>query len=139
MSQQNPAIYAQAIQAQLKTIFGEGFPVYQNFNRQEFTEADVDGFLTWQLRSVHQPVYTGRNQNNKGIDTPVFQISIFHTNSEDALNLTNDLLQSLHGYSGTFGGLIEVAKADVYMHYATYDNDLGLQQVSLDCTLYIST
>jgi len=138
MSQQNPAIYAQAIQAQLKSIFGEEFPVYQNFNRQEFLEAET-GFVTWQLRAVHQPVYTGQNQNNKGIDTPVFQISIFHVDSDVALTLTNDLLQSLHGYSGLFGGLIEVAKADVYMHYATYDNDLGLQQISLDCTLYIST
>ena len=138
MSQQNPLVYAQAIQAQLKTIFGAEFPIYQNFNRQEFLELDT-GFVTWQLRAVHQPVYTGQNQNNKGIDTPVFQISIFHADSDVALTLTNDLLQSLHGYSGLFGGLIEVAKADVYMHYATYDNDLGLQQVSLDCTLYIST
>ncbi len=32
-------------------------------------------FITWMLRNVHQPVYTGTQQSNKGIDRPIFQIS----------------------------------------------------------------
>lgn len=137
MSQQNPYIYAQAIQAHLTSIFGS-IPVYQNFNREEDIDA-VNGFVTWQLRAVHQPVYTGQNQNNKGIDRPVFQISIFCQDADTTYVLSNNLLQSLHGYSGLFGGLIQIAKADVFWHYATYDNDLGLHQIFLDCTLDIST
>jgi len=35
------------------------------------------------LRNVHQPVYTGTQQSNKGIDRPVFQISIFNLLSEN--------------------------------------------------------
>jgi hypothetical protein len=135
MSQQNPAVYAQAIQAHLSGIVSP-VPVYANFNRNFAVETK---FLTWQLRDIHQPVYTGVNQNNKGIDTPVFQISIFTQNMSDCFNLSNDILQSLHGYNGVFGGLFYISKADVYWLYNTYDDELNLQQIILDCTLHIPT
>ena len=131
-TQNNPYVYAQAIQTQLQSIVD--VPVYANFNRNYATEAS---FLTWQLRNVHQPVYTGQTQNNKGIDTPTFQISTFSQSMQTAFNLSDDILQSLHGYSGEFGGQFFVAKADVLWLYNTYDNDLGLNQIILDCTLYI--
>ena len=70
------------------------------FNRNYATQPK---FLTWQLRDVHQPVYTGQTQSNKGIDRPVFQISVFAQSMVDAFNLSNTILQSLHGYSGQFG------------------------------------
>lgn len=133
-TQQNPSIYAQAIQAQLDSIVD--VPVYANFNRNFATEP---AFLTWQLRNIHQPVYTGQTQSNKGIDRPVFQISIFAQSMESAFNLSNDILQSLHGYSGEFGNEFFVAKADVIWLYNTYDNALGLNQIVLDCTLDIPT
>jgi hypothetical protein len=92
---------------------------------------------------VHQPVYTGQTQNNKGIDRPVFQITLFGQNMSDTFNLSNDVLQSLHGYSGTFGNPATsgffVAKADVTWLYNTYDDELGLNQIILDCTLDIPT
>jgi hypothetical protein len=92
---------------------------------------------------VHQPVYTGQTQSNKGIDTPVFQISIFTKEMTTAFNLSNDILQDLHGYSGMFGnpdttGFV-IAKADVVWLYNTFDDEVGLNQIILDCTLYIST
>ena len=71
-TQQNPSVYAQCIQYQLSDIVD--VPVYANFNRNWATEPS---FLTWQLRNIHQPVYTGQDQNNKGIDRPVFQINVF--------------------------------------------------------------
>lgn len=135
MSQQNPSTYAAAIQTQLSGIVTP-VPVYANFNRNYATEPK---FLTWQLRNVHQPVYTGVNQNNKGIDTPIFQISVFSQSMTDCFSLSNQILQSLHGYSGLFGGLFYISKADVFWLYNTYDNELGLQQIILDCTLYIPT
>jgi hypothetical protein len=137
MTQQNPAAYAAAIQNQLTTVFAP-VPVYANFNRNFATQ---DTFVTWQLRNIHQPVYTGQTQNNKGIDTPTFQVSIFSQSFNSALNLSNDLLQDLHGYSGQFGGVsgFNVSKIDIYWLYNTYDNELGLNQVILDCTLYIPT
>ena len=135
MSQQNPSTYAAAIQTQLSGIVTP-VPVYANFNRNYATEPK---FLTWQLRNVHQPVYTGVNQNNKGIDTPTFQISVFSQSMTDCFYLSNQILQSLHGYSGLFGGLFYISKADVFWLYNTYDNELGLQQIILDCTLYIPT
>lgn len=137
MTQQNPSQYAQAIQAQLDAILS--IPVYANFNRNFATEPD---FATWQLRNVHQPVYTGQNQNNKGIDRPIFQISIFSQNMQNAFNNSNTILQSLHGYSGLFGGAtygIQIAKADVSWLYNTYDNTIGLHQIILDCQLDIPT
>jgi hypothetical protein len=135
MSQNNPADYAKAIQFQLASIVTP-VPVYANFNRNFATQPK---FLTWNLRNVHQPVYTGTNQNNKGIDRPIFQISIFAQSFEDAMNLSNTILQSLHGYSGQFGGVngFYISKADVDWLYNTYDNEIGLQQVILDCTLDI--
>ena len=149
MSQNNPSVYAQAIQYQLLSIMNPGYdpldpvitiPVYANFNRNYATQPK---FLTWQLRSVHQPVYTGQTQNNKGIDRPTFQTSIFAKDMDDAFNMSNTVLQSLHGYSGTFGdpdnGGFFIAKADVYWQYNSYDNDLGLNQIFLDCTLDIPT
>jgi len=137
MSQNNPATYAKAIQYQLASIVTP-IPVYANFNRNFATEPK---FLTWNLRNIHQDVFTGTNQNNKSIDRPIFQISIFTTLFEDAMNTSNLILQSLHGYSGQFGGStgFYIAKADVDWLYNTYDNEIGLQQVILDCTLDIPT
>ncbi|HSG51938.1 MAG TPA: hypothetical protein VLA40_07495 [Rheinheimera sp.] len=137
MSQNNPAVYAQAIQAQLASIVAP-VPVYANFNRNYATQPK---FITWNLRNVHQPVYTGTNQNNKGIDRPIFQISVFTQSFADAMTISNSILQSLHGYSGQFGGAtgFYISKADVDWLYNTYDNEIGLQQVIMDCTLDIPT
>jgi hypothetical protein len=136
-TQLNPVNYAETIQYQLTDIVAP-IPVYANFNRNY---AKQPSFLTWQLRNVHQPVYTGQTQSNKGIDTPVFQISVFSQDMGTAFNLGNDILQSLHGYSGVFGNPdtsgFFVAKADVYWLYNSYDNELGLHQIFLDCTLYV--
>jgi len=137
--QQNPAIYAECIQYQLENIVTP-IPVYANFNRNWAKEPQ---FVTWHLRNIHQPVYTGQTQNNKGIDRPVFQMSIFSQKLEDALNISNNILQSLHGYSGVFGdpgttGFF-IAKADIVWLYNTYDDKVGLQQIIMDCTLDVPT
>ena len=134
-TQNNPYVYAEAIQYQLADIVTP-VPVYSNFNRNY---AKQPQFLTWQLRNIHQDVYTGGIQSNKGIDTPIFQISIFAQNKADAFNLSNDILQSLHGYSGQFGGPdgFFIAKADVHWLYNSYDNELGLNQIFLDCMIYV--
>lgn len=134
-TQQNPTTYATAIQAHLTGIVTPT-PVYANFNRN-FAKQPL--FMTWQLRNVYQPVYTGQTQSNKGIDRPVFQISIFGQSMQNAFNLSNTVLQSLHGYSGQFGGLFWIAKADVNWLYNTFDGDLGLHQIILDTTLDIPT
>lgn len=133
--QNNPLSYAKAIQYQLESILTP-VPVYINFNRNWATQPK---FATWQLRNVHQPVYTGQTQGNKGIDRPIFQISLFAQDATDVFNLSNTVLQSLHGYSGQFGGSegFFVAKADVVWLYNTYDDSIKLQQIILDCTLDI--
>jgi hypothetical protein len=133
--QNNPLDYAKAIQYQLEQIL-DPVPVYINFNRNWATQPK---FATWQLRNVHQPVYTGQTQGNKGIDTPIFQISLFAQDATDVFNLSNTVLQSLHGYSGQFGGVsgFFIAKADVTWLYNTYDDSIKLQQIILDCTLDI--
>lgn len=138
-AQQNPTIYAECIQWQLTSIVTT-VPVYAVFNRNYAVQPL---FVTWQLRNVHQPVYTGQTQSNKGIDQPIFQITLFGQSMSDTFNLSNDVLQSLHGYSGTFGdpdasGFF-VAKADVSLLYNTYDDELGLNQIIMDCTLDIPT
>ena len=137
-TQQNPVAYAKAIQAQLVSIVTP-VPVYASFNRNFATQPK---FITWDLRNVHQPVYTGQDQNNKGIDRPVFQISIFTQVIEDGFTISNQILQSLHGYSGLFGGStngFQISKADVQWLYNSYDNDNKLAEVFLDCTLDIPT
>lgn len=136
MAQMNPVDYGKAIQYQLSQIVTP-VPVYSAFNRNFATEPK---FLTWMLRNVHQPVYTGQNQNNKGIDRPVFQISIFTTVIEDGFTISNQVLQSLHGYSGQFGSPTEgfwIAKADVFWLYNSYDNETKMAQIFLDCTIDI--
>jgi hypothetical protein len=139
-TQQNPAVYAQCIQYQLASIVTPK-PVYANFNRNWATQPS--GFLTWNLRNVHQPVYTGQQQNNKGIDRPIFQVSVFAKDMDDTFNLANQVIQSLNGYSGTFGNPATngfwVAKVEVVWLYNTYDDTLGLNQVILDCTMDIPT
>lgn len=137
-TQQNPAVYAQAIQYQLDSIL-DPIPVFVNFNRN--WNKTQTKFVTWQLRNVHQPVYTGTTQSNKGIDTPVFQVSVFATTVDDAFNISNTILQSLHGYSGILGNPATtgfyISKTDVVWLYNTYDNEIGMQQIILDCTLYV--
>ncbi|MFZ2736629.1 MAG: hypothetical protein WBI20_14870 [Burkholderiaceae bacterium] len=138
MTQQNPVNYAKAIQAHLAAIVAP-VPVYAAFNRNFATQPK---FITWQLRNIHQPVYTGIYQNNKGIDTPVFQISIFTQQIEEGFIISHQILQSLHGYAGLFGGStygFNIAKADVSWLYNSYDDEEKLAQVFLDCTLDIST
>ena len=136
-TQMNPVNYGEAIQYQLSQIVTP-VPVYALFNRNYATEPK---FLTWQLRNVHQPVYTGQTQSNKGIDRPIFQTTVFAKSMTDAFNLANTILQSLHGYSGQFGGSggFFIAKADVDWLYHTYDNELGLHQIILDTTLDVPT
>ena len=98
--------------------------------------------MTWMLRNVHQPVYTGSNQANKGIDRPVFQISIFTQVIEDGFAISNQILQSLHGYSGLFGGAtdgFQISKADVQWLYNSYDNENKLAEIFLDCTIDVPT
>jgi len=137
-TQLNPVNYAEAIQYQLSNIVSP-VPVFNLFNRN--FKSTVPKFITWQLRNVHQPVYTGQQQGNKGIDRPIFQISVFAQQDIDALTISNTILQSLHGYSGMFGNPATtgffIAKADVNWLYNTYDNTLGLAQVIMDCTLDI--
>jgi len=137
-TQQNVNQYAKAIQAQLSGIISP-IPVYANFNRNFATQPN---FVTWQLRNVHQPVYTGSTQSVKGIDTPIFQMSVFSTTMENSFLTANTILQSLHGYSGLFGGAtygFQISKADVVWLYNGYDNEINLFNIFMDCTLYIPT
>jgi hypothetical protein len=137
-TQQNPVQYAKAIQYQLASIVTP-VPVYASFNRNFATQPK---FITWMLRNVHQPVYTGANQANKGIDRPTFQISVFTQVIEDGFTISNQILQSLHGYAGLFGGAtdgFQISKADVHWLYNSYDNEQKLAQVFMDCTLDIPT
>jgi hypothetical protein len=134
-TQNNPVDYAKAIQYQLVGTVSP-IPVYSVFNRNYATQPK---FLTWQLRNVHQPVYTGQTQSVKGIDRPIFQVSIFAKETIDAFNISDTILQSLHGYSGQFGGVngFYVSKIDINWLYNSYDNELGINQIFLDCTLDI--
>jgi len=137
-TQMNPVDYAKAIQAHLSGIVTP-VPVYAAFNRNFATQPK---FITWMLRNVHQPVYTGPVQSIKGIDTPIFQISVFTQAIEDGFTISNQILQSLHGYSGLFGGTtygIQISKADVTWLYNSYDNEQKLAQVFLDCQLQVPT
>lgn len=138
MAQNNPVVYGKAIQAALQAVVNP-VPVYASFNRNYATQPK---FLTWNLRNVHQDVYTGPNQNNKGIDRPIFQVSIFTQVIEDGFTISNQILQSLHGFSGLFGGSpngIYVSKVDISWLYNSYDNEEKLAQIFLDCQLDIPT
>jgi len=138
-TQQNVNDYAKAIQWQLSDIISP-VPVYANFNRNFATQND---FVTWQLRNVHQPVYTGQIQSIKGIDRPIFQMSVFSTSMENSFQTANTILQALHGYSGIFGDpsgtSFPISKADVVWLYNGYDNEINLFNIFMDCTLDIPT
>jgi len=133
--QNNVSTYALAIQAQLTTTVSP-VPVYGSFNRNF---ASQQKFVTWNLRNVHQEVYTGTTQSVKGIDRPIFQTNIYAGSLQDAFGIANTIIQALHGYSGQFGGLFYVSKIDVDFLYNSYDNDIGLHSIYLDCTLDIPT
>lgn len=134
-TQNNITQYAKAIQEQLTSI-ANPVPVYAMFNRNFATQPI---FVTWQLRNVHQDVYTGNYQGNKGIDRPTFQISVFSTEMGAGFALTNTIIQSLHGYAGNFGttNAFYIAKADVTMLYNGYDDEIDLYNIFMDCTLDI--
>jgi hypothetical protein len=131
--------YATAIQWQLNDIITP-VPVYSNFNRNWATQ---EKFVTWHLTNVHQPVYTGIPQNNKGIDTPTFDISIYTKEMPDCYDIADSIIQALHGYQGMFGNPstsgFPISKADVVMRYQSYDDEIRLYNILMDCTLYIPT
>ncbi len=137
MAQTNVFALGETIQYQLAQIVAP-VPVYAAFNRNFATQPK---FVTWMLRNVHQPVYTGQTQSNKGIDTPIFQISVFTQKIEDGFTVSNQIMQALHGYSGTFGNPSTngffVAKVDVQWLYNTFNNEENLAQVIMDATMYI--
>ena len=135
--QNNVSDYALAIQAQLTTTVSP-VPVYGSFNRNF---ASQQKFVTWNLRSVHQPVYTGSTQSVKGIDRPIFQTNIYAGTLQDAFGIANTIIQALHGYSGQFGGIsgFYVSMIDIDFLYNTYENDIGLHSIFLDCTMDIPT
>lgn len=137
MAQQlNVVQYGKAIQYQLTQIVNP-VPVYAAFNRNFATQPK---FVTWMLRDVHQPVYTGPVQSVKGIDRPTFQISIFTQQIEDGFTISDQILQSLHGYSGRLGSVTDgfyISKADVLWLYNNYNNEEKMAQIFLDCTLDI--
>ena len=139
MAQLSAKDIGEAIQYQLAQIVAP-VPVYAAFNRNFATQPK---FLTWHVRNIHQPVYTGPVQGIKGIDTPVFQISIFTQQIEDGFLISDQILQSLHGYSWMFGdptqGGFDISKADVMWLYNGYDNEDKLAQIFMDCTIYIPT
>lgn len=136
-SQNNVLNYATAIQAQLTSTVNP-VPVYASFNRNFATQQK---FVTWNLRNVHQPVYTGSTQSVKGIDRPIFQTNIYAGTLQDAFSIANTIIQALHGYSGQFGGVsgFYVSKIDVNFLYNTFDNELNLHSIYLDCTMDIPT
>ena len=106
MGQNNVIQYGKAFQNKLESVVSP-VPVYAAFNRNFATQPK---FVTWNLRNVHQPVFTGQTQNNKGIDTPVFQISIFTQGIEDGFTISNQILQSMHEFSGVYGTGIMLCK-----------------------------
>jgi len=137
MAQTNPLLLGETIQYQLESIVTPT-PVYAAFNRNFATQPN---FLVWMLRNIHQPVYTGQTQSNKGIDTPIFQISVFSQSIATGFTISNQIMQALHGYSGMFGNPATsgffLAKADVTWLYNTFNNEENLAQIVLDCTMYI--
>lgn len=133
-SQQSARTYTESIQAKLVSVLNP-IPVYSLMNRNFATEPK---FATWQLRNVHQPVYTGPVQSVKGIDRPTFQISLFAQSSGDVLDMSDTILQQLHGFTGLYGALY-VTKTDVQWLYHSYDDKLGLHQIFLDVTIDIPT
>ena len=136
MGQNSALDYAVATQAQLASIVTP-IPVYAAFNRNWATQPK---FVTWMIRDIHQPVYTGPN-GGKGIDTPIVQISVFAQTIEDSFTIAQDIIDSLHGYAGQYGGVtgFYLTKADVQWLYNSFDSDTKMAQVFLDCTLYIQT
>lgn len=132
-TQINPTTLALAIQEQLATT-ASPIPVYASFNRNYATQPK---FITWNLRNVHQDVYTGTTQSVKGIDRPVFQANIFSSTLQDGFDIANTIIQALHGYSGQFGGVsgLYISKLDINWLYNTFDNDIGLHAIYLDCTM----
>jgi hypothetical protein len=132
MGQNSTLTYSQALQTQLQAIVTPT-PVYAAFNRNFATEPT---FITWTLRSVHQPVYTGP-QSNKGIDRPVCQVNVYAQIMQTCFEKAQAIVNALHGYQGTLGGLFYVARIDVDFLFNTYDNDNKLHEIVLDMTLDI--
>jgi len=131
--------YATSIQWQLSDIISP-IPVYSNFNRNWATQ---EKFVTWHLTNVHQPVYTGIPQNNKGIDTPLIEMNVYTKQMADCYDVANSIIQALHGYQGMFGNPdttgFAISKADVAMRFQSYNDEIKLYNILLDCTLYIPT
>jgi len=132
MGQNSAAVYAQAIQTALQSVVTPT-PVYASFNRNFASEPT---FLTWTLRNVHQPVYTGP-QINKGIDRPTCGTNVYAQTMATCFAQAQLVVDALHGYQGLLGGLFYVAKIDVDWLYNTFDNDNKLHQIVLDMTFDI--
>ena len=131
--------YETAIQARLVSITGTKAKVYKLFNRNF---ANDPSFVTWQLRNVHQQVYSGIYNTNLGIGTPTVQITVFDQSESNGVANAQLIVNSLHGFTGYLNpnntGIL-IGKADVDWVYQTYDNTVGLSQVVLDVLLNVTS
>ena len=107
-------------------------PVHYSFNPDSGIQNE---FVVWSIRNVQQEVWTG-NQANKGIDRPIFGLSVFTKTAARQAALI-DLINTWHGYNGNLNG-ISVGKASVDVVITTYDEESSLYQAVIDIAMQVA-
>lgn len=107
-------------------------PVHYAYNPKAAQETE---FVVWAIRNVSQEVWTGA-QENKGIDRPIFGITLFTKTAARQAALV-DKINSWHGYNGNLNG-ISVGKAAVDVVVTTYDEESSLYQAVIDIAMQVA-
>ena len=128
------ANYITAFQAGLTAIVTP-LKVYNTYN-SGISTGDKN-FVIWFYRNVHQPIYAGSQQANKGIDTPKFDVHVYAPTLISAATTTDKILQAWHGYQGLINNTLDVAKIDITVLGNDYDEELSIHQTALSMVLYV--
>ena len=130
------ANYVSNFQATINAIFAAQTPavaVYATYNPNYATQPE---FIVWFYSSIHQPLYQGVSQTNKGNDQPKFTITVSAQSLARASLLGDLIVQAWHGYTGLFNAMW-VDRADVNVLAHDYDEYATLHQLHISVQLYV--
>ena len=125
--------YVNSFQSAIKGIVPSTIPVY---NKYDPNKSNDPTFIIWDLSDVHQEVYTG-DKSNKGIDKPIFDISVCGSSFESVLLISDNILNAWHGFRGSIGSLV-VNKIDINVVGRDYIDKPLLQIINMQAQFWVS-
>jgi hypothetical protein len=103
-----------------------------------------NSFVTYHIRNFGQEHFTGPDQQNVGVCSPIIQVDCFANNIADANNLFNTVSTNLNGLWGALDPFalapaISVGNSSISLVSSVYDDASRLYQLTSDWFLELNS